>query len=181
MKRFTFFSALIFMAFAFVSCGDDDTDTNVEATTADLVGTWEMTAFETDLEGSFQIEDQQIDFTSSSVGKDFDYQVIFGAEGNLSATGSYTLETTTTSLGQTQTQEDVIADDGFFEGTYSVSGSTITFTDASDSMTTATIQSLTDTRMVLRANLDDATELEGIDLFDGSFEGQSTIVLERAQ
>lgn len=100
MKKLNFL--FIALAIALSSCSNDDSDDSTN-TSADLFGTW--VAVDVDYSGSSTISAQGQTFTSTFVGEayDVDYTLSFSKNPNeLVAEGSYSIELTTTAMGETQ-------------------------------------------------------------------------------
>lgn len=100
----------------FISCSDDDSDTTpIDQDT--LIGTWEMISLNvnTDISGTFA--EVPITSSTSSVGENFDYTIVF-TETTYSATGSYDIVTTGTVNGVPLDEERETITDANERGTY---------------------------------------------------------------
>lgn len=137
---------------AISSCKKDDDTLNV--TNEDVAGIWSLTDVScTDGTTTTTVDGAPpISGTFTVTGKNYNLTVTFNADGTYESEGSYTAVVTVKVQGITDVQE---SDSGFFEGTgtWSVSGNTLTSNDGATT-STATIEELTDTKMVVSVKVD---------------------------
>ena len=185
LKR-SFFTALFLL---FLSCSEDESATI--DTDVDISGAWEMTHYSLkDGKITYDFDGEKISSSFSASAKDYDYQVVFGTEPNVvSSSGSYTVILKTTTLGFTETEEVPVSTEDFgsevLAGNWEIQGhSLVTIVD--DVETVMEITELTENRMKLKINLEDAMDLfpdssEGIDIdfFDTDISGIVRVTLER--
>jgi hypothetical protein len=143
---------ILFIAFAFIlaSCSSDDDSSS--DTSGDLVGTW--IGQDVDYSGSTVTEiPGQDNLVADFVGEayDVDYTLTFSENPNeLVSEGSYSIELTTTTLGQTQVDNvenlEVLSD-----GTWSRTGDQLTIVSNGET-STGTILELTDTSLIVEIN-----------------------------
>ncbi|MDH7912421.1 lipocalin family protein [Winogradskyella sp. SYSU M77433] len=144
--------SLLFVAYLFVltSCSSDDSDSSSNIS-GDILGTW--VGVDVDYYGDTVTEAGGQTVTSDFVGEayDVDYTLTFTENPNeLVSEGSYSVELTTTTLGQTQV--DNIENLEFLEdGTWTQEGNQLTITNNGVS-SQGTILELTDTSLVLELN-----------------------------
>ncbi|WP_339841202.1 hypothetical protein [uncultured Maribacter sp.] len=165
MKKYLLLSILTAYTVILSSCSKDE-DGVSNATEAQIVGSWNLTALEaTDGRSNTTIEDTSIPATFNAVGKDFDTIVTFSEEPQIvTSEGSYTTVLTTTIMGQTETDEQD-GEDFFQSNEWRLDGSTLYFGSGDDEVG-FTIIELNDSKISLRYNLDETVE---------SFIGTSTV------
>lgn len=117
----------IFILIAFISCENDDSNTNsIDSQT--LVGTWEMTSLiaDTQISGTAL----GIPFTSltTSVGSNFDYTFTF-TETTYSGEGTYDITTTGTLNGENLDPDTETITNENVEGTYTIVDGQIVFNE----------------------------------------------------
>ncbi len=120
---------LLFVSMSlFIGCSDDNGETLADVDASEIVGKWDLVDFKSDGKTTTTLQGQSIDSDYSSFGKDYNFEVDFGDNPkNVTGTGSYTTVITTTTLGQTQTQEvPTSSASGLESGTWSVSGGVLT-------------------------------------------------------
>ena len=110
MKKVILFLCLSSTVF-FTSCSKDDDSNTLEADQSLIPGTWNVTSIKvTNGHSTTSVGDQTIvsaDYTTE--GKDFDMQIVFKNDtepNTYTSSGGYTAVITTTTLGQTTTQEE---------------------------------------------------------------------------
>ncbi|MEL6811966.1 MAG: lipocalin family protein [Bacteroidota bacterium] len=134
---------------AFVGCSDDDDGGNPVGGAADLVGTWNGTGVS--YSGTTETTANGVTISADFVGEgyDYNYTVTFSENPNqVTSEGSYSIELTTTSGGQTITQN--VENISFSEvGEWSISGDQLTVTSATGDPSTATIVELTANSLIL--------------------------------
>lgn len=165
MKKYFLLSILTTFTVILSSCSKDE-DGVSNATEAQILGSWNLTALEaTDGRSNTTIEDTSIPATFNAVGKDFDTIVTFSEEPQIvTSEGSYTTVLTTTIMGQTETDEQE-GEDFFQSNEWRLDGSTLYFGSGDDEVG-FTIIELNDSKISLRYNLDETVE---------SFIGTSTV------
>ncbi|WP_204345340.1 lipocalin family protein [Psychroserpens algicola] len=133
---------LLFIALAMVLTACSSDDTNPPNTEGDLLGTW--IGQDVQYTGTSATEVQGQSITADFVGDAYDvnYTLTFTENPNeVVADGSYSIELTTTALGQSQTQN--VEDLEFLNsGTWSRSGNQLSITDNGET-TVGTIVELT--------------------------------------
>ena len=149
MKKLSF----LFIAFVFTltSCSTDDSDTSSDSS-GDIVGTW--IGLDVDYSGStVTVIPGSADLVSDYVGEayDVDYTLTFSENPNeLVSEGSYSIELTTTTLGQTQV--DNLENLEFLsDGTWNKVGDQLTIV-SNGATSTGTILELTSTSLILELN-----------------------------
>lgn len=159
MKKYFFLTLLTTFTLLFTSCSKDDD--GVSASDADIIGVWNLTAFEV-TDGSIEIvaEEQSVVSELEILGKDFDATVTFGEDPKIvTSEGTFNATVTTTTMGQTETEETEGED--FFENKpWSIEGSILTIGSGAEAQG-FTITNLTDSRMDLRYVLDETAEVLG--------------------
>lgn len=148
MKNFKLL-LLAFLAVSIVSCkSDDDSDGGGGDTSGNLIGTW--IGVDLDYSGSTTTTaDGLPPITADFVGEttESDYTLTFSEEPNeVVSDGSYTIELTTTILGETQTNTEDL--DFFLTGTWTRDGNTLTIS-AEGRTEEYTIEELTDDSLIL--------------------------------
>lgn len=147
-------------ALVLASCSKDE-DGVTNATESSIIGTWNLTAVETNNgKATTNFDGASIPTTFSAVGKDFDTVINFGeAPKVVTSEGSYTTVVTTTIMGETSTEEE--AGEDFFEtDTWRLEGSTLYFGSGTAEVG-FTITELNDSRMALRYRIDETVEIFG--------------------
>jgi hypothetical protein len=143
----------LFLAFTLVvmtSCSSDEDDsTPANNVSGELLGTWIGVTVDYTGTTTTEILGQSITVESVGRGYDVDYTVTFAEPNVLTAVGSYSVELTTTTLGQTEVQN--IEDLEFAsDGTWSRDGNELLFmTNGNSETQTNTITELTATTMTL--------------------------------
>lgn len=164
MKIFKlFFLSVLVSTMVACSSDDDNNDDQDQDTTAELLGNWVGT--EINYTGSQVIESQGIEIEADFVGLGYDIDYSFTFTENpdeLTAAGSYSIELTTTVLGQSTTQN--VEDLGFDNtGAWSRDGNEISLLYNGES-NTATIIELTETTLVLNITEETIEEESGTTL-----------------
>lgn len=169
MKIFKFIFLAV-LTVSLVACDSDDDSTNNDTTNADLVGTWQ--GEDMDYSGTSETQAQGQTVTSSFVGEaiDVDYTLTFTEDPNMvTSNGSYGIELTTTSNGQTVTQ--TIDNLTFLEtGVWTRTGNTLTI-DSDGEASAATIEQLTENALRIAV-----TEVETITQGDFSVTTTTNLV-----
>jgi hypothetical protein len=142
---------LLSLSIIFLSCSDDE---DPKPTSEGMVGTWNITAVEYTGTTTSSILGQTIKADFTGTGKDMDLTSTFGMNPNtVVSAGGYTITLKTTVAGQTTT-EDVPVDDFVSDGTWSLSGNTLTITDDFGTED-ATIIQQTATTLKMRIDIDE--------------------------
>jgi hypothetical protein len=142
---------LLFLSFAVVlfSCSKDD---DPMPTSDGLVGTWTMTSLTYNGTTTTTASGMTINADFTGRGKDMDYITTFQVNPNtVVSEGSYTIELTTTILGQTTT-DDYEFEEALSDGTWELNGKTLTITNGSDSQQ-GIITKQTDTTLEVKVDL----------------------------
>ncbi len=150
MKKISILFASFLFVFASCSSDDDNTDTQVDST-VDITGSWELKAMEYEGESTQTAGGQTLTVTYEAFGKDFDAQVVFTEDPNeVTSTGTYTIEMTMTSMGQSITQDfPVDVSEEFISASeWSIDGNVMTLISEGETQT-AEIITLTQNLMVL--------------------------------
>lgn len=158
------------------SCSSDDSP-NVD-TTIDITGNWDLVKQETrNGKITVTVEGEEVELGFSIEGGNFDYQQFFGTDPNIvTGEGSYTLIYSFTYLGDVETGEQDISDNGQFNGsTWEISGNNFIISNEETGDIVFSIKELTETTFRLEANLatlsDEAIAgLLGEQGFTGDFE-----------
>jgi hypothetical protein len=176
----------LFIVTSFVSCNSDDDNSD---TSADLVGTWNITAFDYQGQTATEFLGESIVASFDGVGENFDSSIVFTENPNeYTSSGSYDVVLTTNVAGMEDTTTTPI-DDFESEGTWSRNGDTLSFDGdllevestipvigMDEIMNDATILELTDTTLRLSQNVSQDITQEGITI---SITLTSEIVLTR--
>jgi hypothetical protein len=149
---------LFSLAIIFLSCSKDD---DPKPTSQGMVGAWAVTAV--DYKGSSTTTAQgtsiKADFTGT--GKDMSLTTTFHENPNtMTSTGSYTIVLKTTMMGQTTTDEYPFSD-VFTDGTWTLSGNTLTITESTGSQK-ATILEQTSTALKMSVAVKESQTAQGI-------------------
>lgn len=139
------FTALISLT---ISCSSDDDGAALNS--GSIVGVWRGTAV--NYSGTSTTSGQGQSFTSEFVGEayDIDYTLTFSENPNkVVSEGNYSIELTTTYMGQTITQ-NIEGLSFLSDGNWSLNGTTLSITMDNDTQD-ATIVELTPTKMVIEA------------------------------
>lgn len=160
MRKYFILSILTTFTLLISSCSKDD-DGISNATEASIIGTWNLTAFETkDGKSNTKFESTSIPTTFTAVGKDFDTVVTFGDEPQIvTSEGTFTTVVTTTVMGETTTEEET-GEDIFQSESWRLDGTTLYF-GSGDEEIGLTITELTDSKMSLRYSIDETVEIFG--------------------
>ena len=169
------------VALTVTSCSSDDSP-NVDLT-VDITGAWDLVKQETrNGRISVTVEGEEVEVGFAIDGKNFDYQQFFGSDPNIiTGEGSYTQVTTISFLGETETDEQQITDNGEFHGsTWEISGSNFIISNEETGDVVFKIKELTETTFRLEADLSslsqDAIEaLLNQEGFTGEFEVSGVI------
>lgn len=97
MKNFTFF-AICLVGLLFTSCNNDETEVNK------LIGTWNLIGLDYNGTAIAETADIEIESELSAVGKNFDSEIAFNADGTYTSSGMYTVDLTQTTQGIEATQ-----------------------------------------------------------------------------
>ncbi|HMG91566.1 MAG TPA: hypothetical protein VK589_16025 [Chryseolinea sp.] len=149
---------LLSLAVIFLSCSEDE---DPKPTSEGMVGNWAITAL--DYKGTTTTTAQgasiKADFTGT--GKDMDLITTFNSTPNtVTSEGSYTIVLKTTYMGQSTTDEYEM-DETVTDGTWTLSGNTLTVTNDFGPQT-ATILEQTSTTLKLKAEVSESESDQGI-------------------
>ena len=188
MKKILFALTFLF----FISCADNEE--NIDATTSDFVGTWNLTSFNGLAEGTTTGTFDNIVYTASnqSYGKDFDMTFTFSENPNeYTSNGSFTsvVEYEDSNSGGPQINEDLItAEKSFDSGTWSIDNDKFFLENGFedeieipseidlDLINGLSIKSITDTKIVLE---EEVSEIFSGDEISYEINVKITVVLER--
>ncbi len=181
MKKLNYLLISLFISLCLSSCSDDDGGESfpvTNATVEKIAGEWDLVGLEVNNgKSTIKIQGQNISSTFVQKGINLDYVADFKTNPNLAtATGSYTIETTTTSLGQTSTQSLDVNTDDFPTNLQTseweiIDGSQIK-SSVSGNTSTSKILELTDTTFKY------STDLSQGEVFDADFLGAGGISIE---
>lgn len=153
MKK-TVFGIMLGLTVLITSCSSDNSP-NVD-TTIDITGNWDLVKQETrNGKITVTVEGEEVEVGFSIDGKNFNYQQFFGTDPNIvTGEGNYTQVTTISFLGQTETNEQQITDNGEFRGsTWEISGSNFIISNEETGDIVFSIKELTENTFRLEANL----------------------------
>lgn len=149
------------LVFSLASCSSDDSDG--PSTSGDLLGVW--IADDVNYSGSTVTEAQGQTLTADFVGEAYDVDftlTITENPNNIVSDGSYSIELTTTVLGQSSTQ-DVTGIEFLETGTWSRDGNQLTIT-ANGESSVGTIAELTDSTLVIEVDQVEDLSEQGISI-----------------
>ncbi len=160
MKKYFLLSIITAFTLVFSSCSKDG-DGISNASEASIIGTWNLTAFETkDGKSDTNFDGTSIPTTFKAVGKDFDMVVNFSEEPKIvTSEGTFTAVVTTTVMGETTTEEQ--SGEDFFESNEWRLDGNILYFGTGEEEVGFTITELTDSKMSLRYKIDETVELFG--------------------
>ncbi len=127
---------LVVTALILTSCGSDDESVNLTVTEALLVGDWNVVDLDSEIKTKANAEGFSVESVTTAIGEDFDFVYSFSQNPNIVTTeGSYTLVTTTTVNGRTEStrNENIGSVDGLNSGTWTLDGNIITIQDNNSS------------------------------------------------
>ena len=159
----------------FSSCSDSST--SVDVTAADLVGVWNLVDINGEGTSTTTINGQSITADVTTTGRDYNFITEFTSNPNtVTGTGSYIAVSTSTFLGQTVTEEQLLSSiSGLDSGTWSLSGNVIT-TEVGGETNQIVVDEVTDNMLVLTAAFEETQQIQGISV---NFSGSVRIVLEK--
>jgi hypothetical protein len=135
MKTKNLFFTLSFLFLFFISCSsDDDASSSVAVTEDALVGTWNLTDFYIDNgQTILDVAGQQFITDYTQQGSNFNYEIVFATGPNTaSSSGTYDVEITTIISGQSIVTNQTLSSNDALEGSWSISGSTLTIDNGTD-------------------------------------------------
>ena len=135
---------------------DDGEDTQGGDEEGNLVGTWDLTGTEL-IDSTAEFSTMGLTGTSDVTGngKDFDFQVVIGDDGNFSSSGEFTQVVNYTLLTQEESEEITISsDDILSSGTWVRDGNQVTLNNDAGSDDLEIIE-ISDTILILQAPLDE--------------------------
>ncbi|OSY89420.1 hypothetical protein WH52_01945 [Tenacibaculum holothuriorum] len=157
---------LLFVAVLAVSCSNNENEvfTPIDIPEADLVGTWDVTAFNSDGEIAGSAAGQTIAGSYNSYGKNFDFKYVFtDSPKKVTASGSFTTVATVKVNGQSQTTEQPTSlVEGLGNGDWKEDNGVITITSngVSDK---AYVKSYENGVLVLKIDLNQSVDQQGVD------------------
>lgn len=152
MKHIKFFLIVTLVSSVFISCDSDDEATSSPAT--GVVGAWGLIAYTVpDGESVSVLGGDEITQQFTQTGTDFEYSVLFtSAPNQLTATGSFTVDETTTFQGQTATQSITLLGDVPI-GSWSLNGSTLSLVDQLGEVITVDVAQVNETSLIFNLDL----------------------------
>ncbi len=159
MKKITIFLTL-FVSLLLSSCSDNDNSTDLTITENELIGDWKITDIYTENgEASITTNGVTLNGTYSMTAKDYNINMSFTDNPKkVTTNGSVTTITSTTFLGQTQTQEQPSGDVPNTSGTWSLNKNILSISGAQESGE-LTIVSYNNNTLVLKQNLNTTQSL----------------------
>lgn len=174
------FKHLLLVAFvAILSSCETNENPNLEITSDDLLGAWDVTALNLDLSTSATVQNVTATSTSKTYGKDFDFIYTFSENPNeITAVGSYTSVTTTSIPGEPDdTQEIRVSSiDGLDSGNWSLEGNILTLIDNNNQSSSAEITSFSGNKLTLKQFVDETVDVLGTIV---TIKGEMLLTLER--
>jgi hypothetical protein len=172
---------LLLTVITFLTACESNDNTNIDITSADLIGTWNATAQTLELATSAIIQGVTITSNSSGYGKDFDFIYTFSENPNIVTTsGSFTSVTNTTSNipGQSDIDQEIELNsiDGFDSGTWNLDNNTITISDSSGQTSVAEVVEFTGSKLKLKITIDESQNISGI---SADISGEMFLTLEK--
>lgn len=192
MKKLFFTLTILF----FISCSDNEE--NIDATTSDFVGTWNLTTF--DIDSSTKVSYSGFSYTldSKTFGKDFDFTFTFSETPNEYTTnGEYTLVTEYNDpySGETESYEyPVTALESFSSGSWSIVDNKLIIengfqqqeidlnidTDFENQLSGITVKSLSSNKIILEEKISqDLTQTFDGEDYSYEIDINYTVVLEK--
>lgn len=151
---------LLSLAVIFFSCSEDE---DPKPTTDGMVGAWNLTALTYKGKTTTTVEGNTATADFTGTGKDMDFITTFSKDPNeVVGLGSYTIVLKTTMAGQTTTEEYPF-DEILSDGTWSLSGNTLTVTEDNESQE-VTVLEQTSTTMKLRVIIDETQSVQEVTL-----------------
>ena len=156
---------LSLIVFVLILSSCETEDTNVTVTEADLIGVWNLT--EQTIENgliTYSGNGQNLSATYSAYAKNIEMTLTFTDNPKkIYATGKYTIVTTVSALGQTQTEEEEIyaVNDPDLSPTWELNGNIILFSNDSDFPANMIIDSFDGTTLRLRGEVDETVSENG--------------------
>jgi hypothetical protein len=161
MKKLNYL--FIVLALVLTACSSDDDSNPPGDTSGDLIGTWIGQDVDYTGSSSTTVQGQSFDATFVGEAYDVDYTLTFTENPNeIISDGSYSIELTTTALGQTQV-DNVENLEFLNSGTWTQSGNMLTVISEGNE-SEATILQLTDTMLVLELIDSQTVVQEGIEV-----------------
>jgi len=179
MKKLIYLVCLCVM----VSCGDNE-DNNVDVNESDIVGTWNLTKMETNATTTMDTGIIDINFDTKVYGKDYDYTITFSEDPNeITTDGSFTTVIEydgDDTFGDIDFSEFGVEDQTFdvselITGTWSISDDILTCGTSSQT-SDMTIDSFSDTKLVLKSSTEENFSIEG---YSYKITTETEVILER--
>jgi hypothetical protein len=149
---------LLVAAVIMFSCGKDD---DPQPTVDGLVGKWSISSLDYHGKTTTTVQGTTLASNFTGTGKDMNLTTTFTKNPNtVTSEGSYTIVLTTTTLGQTDTQE-ISLNEIVTSGTWELKGSTITVT-GSNGPQDATILEQTDSTLKLKIEVSQSVTVQGV-------------------
>lgn len=151
----------LILAVVLLSCKEDE---DPKPTAAGLLGEWSATVLEYEGSTVTTVLGTRVESVFTGVGKDINLTLTFNENPNtVVSAGSYTIELTTTTAGQSET-EDFVFDSFLNDGEWSLNNKTLTVTSGGETQE-ATIVKQTDTQLVIRIDYSDIESIPGVGSF----------------
>ncbi|MEO9571601.1 MAG: lipocalin family protein [Polaribacter sp.] len=171
---------LLLAVVTFLTACETNDNANIDITSADLIGTWNLTQQSID-DGSMTItsEGQTQTVTYSALAKDLDITYTFSVNPNeLNLNGSYTLVATANFLGQSETEEQEINTSLFpiKPVAWSLNGNALTFTEENDFPAVLNVVEFSENYLKLVGEINE-TETDGGESYN--IKATITFVLEK--
>ncbi len=146
------------------SCSNDDDASAIVIDEALIIGEWDLTDFKT--ENGRTVTNalgETITAEYSSTGRDYNAQLTFSENPKtFLSSGGYTAIVTTTTFGQTVTEEQVIPGDFISGGSWRVENNQLIVTDINDNDTAFSVLSQSDDTLIIRHDLNQVIDILGV-------------------
>lgn len=178
MKKLNHLLITLLLAFSIISCGNDD-DAQTESTPEiTIAGDWELIGYEVlDGESNITVLGETSSTKYSQVGSNFDYIATFSTSPNI-ATGAGSYDVTTTYEENTEDLEPFVSSINTEDleeaptATWEIIDGNQLVSTVNGNTSTATIEELTEDRLVYISDLSDTPLLDSpdnSDIFGGDF------------
>ncbi|QTD38332.1 lipocalin family protein [Polaribacter batillariae] len=164
-----------------LACKSND-NVDISLSNSDIVGTWNLIAFSSDASGKISSKGIDVDFTSNSVGKNFNITYTFDENPNLiSAKGKFTIVTTSIANGKsTGAQEaEATAINGLGSGKWKLNKNSITFNNPDGTSNVVEVIEFSGKNMKLKASIDQDAILPTVSGADFDIKADVFITLEK--
>jgi len=165
---------LFTLTFLLISCSSNEDEKPFTASSADIIGTWNLNGFKSEASVIFTNDGQTESSLESSEGKEFNATFVFSAN-TVKTAGSYNVLYTITSNGNTTTSEDVVDIDDDPQ-TWNLSDNTLNIIDDSGDIISFDVIEFTNNKLKLES-INNETFTEGD--ITGEYTYSIVITLER--